>query len=557
MATGDRIGDQIKNLWGQMSLARRLTTVGLLVGTLALIGLLILQARRANYQVLFSDLDPGDASSILEQLQTRGVSFQLSSDGSLIRVPADKVAMLRVDLAAQGLPSGGNIGFDIFDRSALGWTDFMQRQNLVRALQGELARTVRDLGMVQSARVHVTLPEESVFLNEQSHPSASVLVRLKPGQHLTDRQVQGIIQLVAHAVPDLSPDAVTVVDADRGESLSPPPASAQSAVGVYQEGVRRAYEEQRAKDIVAVLEPFVGPGHVIARVAATFDFTQQVTEARTLDRPVNTRTMTETEVTGNGAGQPQGAIGSDSALGETAVATTTGQGGSQRQRSETEYQSGETRTQSSQPGGRLVRQTASVILHNRAVTHEPEKPGEKPTVTYEPWSQEDISRFEQLVKGAIGFRDEGGDQVTVVSLPFQGTPEDEFKDDTYETIARRQWIMALLRMGLLAGAALVLFFFVLRPVTRQVIRPALLPEGTSPAQLVGARVGDIDQLNAQIAAQIEHRPPPPERRQEIIPEDIVMPEIKDEGLNRSIRVMTEQNPTQAAQIIKSWLEGSA
>lgn len=550
MAAGDNVATQFKTFWAQMSLARRALTIGLLAGTLGLLALMIVQARRANYQVLFSDLDQTDAAAIVEQLRTRGVPYQLGGDGAVIRVPADQVSELRIDLAAQGLPSGGSVGFDIFDRSALGWTDFMQRQNLVRALQGELARTIRGLAMVQSARVHVSLPEESVFLSERSQPTASVLVRLKPGQRLSDRQVQGIIQLVAHAVPDLTPERVTVVDADRGESLIPAAQDPLAEKGSFQERLRRGYEEQRARDIVAVLEPLVGEGHVIARVAATFDFSEQLTEARTLDRPVNSRVVTEMEINGVDQPQPEGVAGSDTELNEEQIAALTQQGGQVSRRSETDYQAGETRTMSTQPAGRLVRQTASVIIHHRAVTQPGEKPDDPPRVTYEPWTDEDLTRFDRLVRTAIGFNEDAGDQVTVVSLPFLDPQGDPFGDETFETIAQRQWLLALVRLGLLALGAAALFFLILRPVTRQVIRPALLAEGMSPAALLGARVGDLEQLQAQMAAGQLPRGPG-----EGGGEEIKAAPSKDDALNRSIRELAEQNPSQAAQIIKSWLEG--
>jgi flagellar M-ring protein FliF len=562
MADSDQPLQQMKTLWAQMSPMRRLTTVGLLVGTLVLFAVLIHQGRQANYRVLFRNLSEADSAAILEELRTRDIPFKVTTEGSVIRVPGDRQAELRVDLASHITAS--EIGFEIFDQSTLGWTDFMQRVNHIRALQGELTATLRRLEMIEWAKVHVTLPDEEIFVSERSSPTASVLVRLHPGQRLSNRQVQGIVQLVASAVPDLSPEAVSVIDAARGLSLTLPNEDPMAAQGSYQELVRRGYEEQRAQRIVAQLEPLVGEKKVIATVAATFDFSEQTTQSTELDRPQARSKTTEIEINGVEQPNPAGVIGSDAELGEEQIASLTEQGGNMRQETRTENTMGQTTTSTTRPGGRLMRQTASVTIHHRTVEEtgdaESADPSEEtaPTLVAEPWTAEELTHFEELVKSAIEFDSVRGDQVTVVSLPFIDTAAEALDDSVYEIAAKRQWIVGLVRLGLVAGGALVLFLFVLRPVTREVIRPALLPQPAGPAGLLGHRVSDLEaavgeaHVDGDEHAQLEAQADAAAGGE--TPKASIKPPVRDEGLNQSIREMTQSNPAEAAQIIKSWLD---
>jgi flagellar M-ring protein FliF len=554
MADGDKQQpqqplQQMKSLWGQISPTRRLVTLGLLLGTLGLLGLLVMQARQANYRVLFNNLDETDSTVIAEELRQRGVDFQMSTDGTVIKVPAARRAELRVELVSH--LNGNDVGFELFDQSTLGWTDFMQRVNHVRALQGMLTASVRELEAIQWAKVHISLPEEEVFVSQRSEPSASVLVRTHPGQRLSDRQVMGIIQLVARAVPDMEQEMVSVIDAERGVSLTPQAEDADAARGTHQEQIRQTYEEQRAQRIVAQLEPLVGQGKVVATVAATFDFTHQDVRQEELDRPVELSRTEKIEESGNTTANPSGVPGSDTQLGEQSVTAQVAGGARTLRETETRSESARTVTTSTKPGGRLVRQTASVTVAQRMI----EKPVEgasgddssTPQVTLEPspWTAEEIAHFEQLVKSAIEFSEQRQDQVAVVSLPFAETGYSADENVVYETIAKRQWITGLVRLGLFALAGVVLFLFVIRPVTREVIRPALLPQAAGAAGLLGHSVADLEAMGRASLPGGSEATEGGETRQ--------LPDREVKESDDSLKSMTKANPAEAAQIIRTWL----
>lgn len=555
MAEGQGIAAQLSNLWRGMSPARRLTMLALVIGSLTLIGLLIAQARTANYRVLFSDLAESDASEVLERLRAQGIPYRLGAGGTTISVPDSQVAELRIDLMAEGLPRGGGVGYDIFDTQSIGVTDFTQHQNLIRAIQGELAYSIRQMSMVESARVHITLPADTVFVREEVQPTASVLLHLVPGSRLSDRQVQGIVAFVSRSVTELRPENVTVIDAATGVALSQPSEDPLSARSGYQEMLQRGYEQARAEAIVRVLEPFVGAGNVYATVAASFDFTEQeVTAVRAERSPLSSTTTNSLAITPGEGAMPSGVMGSTSELGEEAISTLVESGATLRQEIQTQSEMGETRTSSVQPGGRLSRQTASVIIHQRTVVQPAEDEESEPTVTYEPWSAEEIRSFESLVKTAIGFSEDRGDEVTVVSSAFL-TPggDSQWDDSAFLALERQSWIMGMVRLGLISLAALVLFLFVLRPVTKTVAKPLYVPSREMPQGLLGHRVGELEgrldgTANGQQAEGEGHRPA---RALEAKPRDEAAERDKD--LSETIADLAGENVEQAAQVIKGWL----
>lgn len=567
MAETTGLGSQVKTFWGSLSPSRRVSMVALTVGCLGLIGLLVHQATRANYAVLFDGLAEQDASAVVQSLSAQRVPYTLSSDGRTVRVPQGRVAELRIELAGQGIPTGGTVGFDIFDESPLGMTDFLQHQNEIRAIQGELTRTIRGLDPVESVRVHVTMPEDTVFVREATDPTASVVLRLKAGRRLSERQVNGIINLVAGAVRGMRPEGVVVVDAATGETLTPEGGDPAADRGTWQEQFRRAYEEQRERQIVTALERVAGPGNVVARVAATFDFTERTVQQVQMDRPAAMQTDRELEITPGDGGVPGGVIGSDSELGEDQIATLTESGARLIQRETTRSEAGSTTTSSQQPGGRLVRQTASVLIHERPATvasgagGEPgggDGTGTSETAESIAWTPEQLAQFENIVKMAIGFSEES-DAVTVASLPFLPPADQLGGDDLYRSIEQRQWIMSLVRLGLICAAAFLLYWTVLRPVKQQVLRPQTLPS-TQAAGLLGQRVGDLEdgaqaaaRLEGQAAATPDQTQPGQAERPRALTGAIPIPQTGDQGLNESIRQMAQTSPAQAAAILKTWL----
>src|SRR5581483_11368585 len=254
--------------------ARRITfiagSLAIVVASLAL----VVWVQSPRYAVLIANLDASDAGSVVEFLKAERIPYRVGENGSAIEVPSDRVPETRMLLAGRGVPQGGGVGFELFDRQTLGMTDFVQRLGYQRALQGELARSIASLSAVEAARVHLALPERSLFVAEERRPSASVVLRVRPGRKLGADQVNGIVNLVASSVEGLRPADVTVVDG-AGEVLSrrQPDAEHKSpaeTLRAYQRDIEHAYVEQ----IESMLERALGPGQAVARVTATLDLAE-------------------------------------------------------------------------------------------------------------------------------------------------------------------------------------------------------------------------------------------------------------------------------------------
>ncbi|MDX2030602.1 MAG: flagellar basal-body MS-ring/collar protein FliF, partial [Blastocatellia bacterium] len=269
---------QIKELWLRLTLVQRVTVVGSAVATLGLIAAMVMLGSQPEYGVLFSDLKTADAQAIVEKLKTANVPYQLSQGGSAISVPASRTAELRLQMAGEGALTGGHVGFDIFDKSTFGATDFAQRVNYRRALEGELARTLEGMDEVETARVHISPARESVFTEKGERAKASVVMRIRQSRELSRERTEAVVNLVASAVEGLDPGDISVMDT-RGRLLSAPSRNNgawSGGAGAFNSHLeaRQRLETDTAARIISLLEPITGPGRVRADVAADLDFSQ-------------------------------------------------------------------------------------------------------------------------------------------------------------------------------------------------------------------------------------------------------------------------------------------
>src|SRR5947207_5295402 len=271
------------------------------VGSLVVVLALAWWVEQPFYRPLFTNLAEQDASAIVEALRAEKAPFRLEDDGRAILVPADRLYELRLALASRGLPEGGSVGFELFDRQTLGQTDFLQRLNYQRALQGELGRTISRLGGVESARVHLALPDRSLFVGEDRRPSASVVVKLAPGRALSAAQVDGIVHLVAASVEGLAADGVTVVD--QGGRMLTTNRRGDETGGALE--MQTSIERQLAERVESMLAAVVGRDKAVARVAATLDFARVERTEETYDperTALRTQRTTREQTTGARAG---------------------------------------------------------------------------------------------------------------------------------------------------------------------------------------------------------------------------------------------------------------
>jgi flagellar M-ring protein FliF len=437
--------------------------------TLALIGFfsfLMVRMTAPNMVPLFTDLSMDDSSAIIKDLERQAIAYEMRNDGAIIMVPQDKVARLRMKLAEGGLPKGGGVGYEIFDKSdALGATTFIQNINHLRALEGELARTIRGLDRVQSARVHLVLPDRPLFSRDKIEATASIV--LKVNGRLEPQQVRAIRHLVATAVTGMRPERVSVID-ESGKLL----ADGASDNGLASAGTderKVAYESRLRKEVEEIVSSVVGPGRSRVQINADFDINRitQTSDKFDPDGRVVRSSQTREEQSSSSAGGGTVSVGNELPGGK---AQSGGGGGEANKKTEeiVNYEVSRTTKTEVIEAGRVNRISAAVLVDG---TYDKNDKGE---VAYKPRAKEEIDRIAALVRSAIGFDAKRGDQIEVVNLRFADAP-------TVPASAPLGWmsylqftkddIMRAANLGVMALLGLIVMFMVVRPLVRRVITP--------------------------------------------------------------------------------------
>jgi len=454
----------------------------------AMIGFFIFITVRISaptYSLLYSDLELRDSGQIVQKLDALNVPYQLHGDGAQILVPADQVARLRMVMAESGLPRGGSIGYELFDKSdVLGTSSFVQNINHVRALEGELSRTISSIGSVQSARVHLVLPRREMFSREKQDPSASIVLKLRGAERLGKGQVAAIQHLVATAVPGLRPNRISIVDGDgnllaRGTDDGDPQAS-----GIDEDERRAGYETRTARAIEEMLERSVGFGKVRAEVHAEMDFDRVTTSSESYDPDgqVVRSTQTVNESSDNTDAADQSVTVANN-LPDAQAAKGTGGARSRNARNEetTNYEITKTVRNQVREGGVVRRLSVAVLVDG---TYAPGADGAR---AYQPRSPEEIQLLTTLVRSAIGFDAKRGDTVEVVNMRFIA-PDDVAPESAGGLLGLSK--ADLFRIGetlTLLLVALLVILLVVRPMMRRMIPVAAGPAGA----LAGPGGGDV------------------------------------------------------------------
>jgi flagellar M-ring protein FliF len=395
--------------WAGLSRRRKLNLIAfalLVFG--ALWGLRWYMVER-GYRPLYTDLTDQEAGAAVERLRQMQVPFRLASNGSTILVPESRLAELRLQLAAEGLPQSGRLGFELFDQANFGATEFAEQVNFRRALEGELERSVLSLNHVERARVHISLPKRSVFLDYDQPAKASVVLQLRPGAELTPQQTDGITHLVASAVEGLDPGQVVLVDT-RGRLLARPHSGAEAMTGEQLE-FRKRLEQQIQTKIEATLEPYVGFDKVRVNAAADIDWSQGEQTEEVLDP--NTLVMT-TQKLQETAGPPNqsGAPGTASNLPRQPLAPGIGGVVNSRVTETTNYQTSRTVTRMELEKGAVKRLSVAVLLDSKS------RLDDAGNIVREPRSDQEMEALRKLAIAAGGIVEERGDRLTLESLPF-------------------------------------------------------------------------------------------------------------------------------------------
>ena len=467
---------QVQANFKVLPFAKKVAVASIASSTLMGIILLIVWTNRIDYRPLYFNLSMEDVGMVVEELKDQKIPFRLSANGKTVMVPSDRVYDLRLDMASRGIPSGGGVGFEIFDRTDLGTTAFVQKLNYQRALQGELARTINQFAAVEQSRVHITLPEKTIFLEDEQQPTASVVVKLRRRGALKEKHVQGIVHLVAGSVEGLSPENITVVDVD-GNVLSAGASDGSKLVGLSgnQQEFQREFEEGLEKRVQSMLEKVVGTGKAIVRISATLDFKQEEKTEEIFD-PESAVIRSEQRTDEKSKGITPVAMGVPGVAAnlpeEGGKAATNVSSSEMRNTNETvNYEINKVVKRIIQPTGVIKRLSVAVLLDG---TYEIIK-GEdgKEESSYVPRNDEDMKKYKNIVMKAVGYNAERGDQIEVTTTPFETVKftEAEKKEMARDTLWGKIWGWVPYLAVILLLALLVVI--VLRPLVKWITSPEI------------------------------------------------------------------------------------
>ncbi len=537
----------IREAVGEMPMGRKLAVLG---GGALLVGLfvsLLLWINQPQYKVLFSGLSQRDAAQVVAKLKDLKVPYSLSGDGGTVSVPEEQVHEARLALAGEGLPRGQGVGFEVFNKVDMGTTEFVQKINYQRALEGELARTIASFAEVREARVHIVMPRDSLFVEEEKKPSAAVVVDLASGRALSAGQLAGVVNLVASAVPDLTDERVTVVDT-RGNLLYKKQADVPGfAAGLTasQLDYQRNFEKQLRAKVETMLEQVLGPGRAVVRVASDIDFTRtQTTED--LFNPDQVAVRSESRNSDSSRAQGQSPIGSPDQRFNLAQQNATPsegkeQSASSREGETTNYEISRTQRQVSKAIGGLKRLTVAVVVDGPYKEEKGE--GGQITRTFTPRTAEEMRQLTEIVRRAVGYNESRGDEVTLANVAFAtagdlGVAAGRGWQDYLREYARPM-------LNLVLGLAFILL--VLRPLIRHYLATRtreVVTVTTGPAGAMGRRVGPGEELPGMA---------------EGLGLGLEEPGLLEEGgpkkpsLREQIMALAMQDPDRTTAVLRAWI----
>ncbi|HTS64140.1 MAG TPA: flagellar basal-body MS-ring/collar protein FliF [Verrucomicrobiae bacterium] len=559
----------MKKLLANLSARQRITIAIVILAAGAGLYSLVEWKKEAGFKPLFTGLAPEDAAGIVQKLKEGGIEYRLPEGGGAVLVPSSRLADLRLSMAAAGLPKTGRIGFELFDKVNLGATEFTEHVNYRRALEGELERTIMTLAEVDQARVHLTFPKESVFLESQQPAKASVLVRLKPGSHLAPQNVVAINHLVASAVEGLAPDAVSVLDMN-GNLLSRPRPSG-TLDGPEPSAAALDYRRQVEADLLAkinsTLSPILGAEKFRAGVSVECDFSGGELSEELFDPARSVMLSSQRTEDSAGAALSSGVPGTASTLPRPTSRPANGSGKTSRVTENITYQSSRTVKKTRMPAG-VVRKISLAVLLDQEVNWQKDQGGYKRVLV--PPTPEKLKVIRDLVAGITGYSQERGDQLIIETLPFETTlmlePPAPARPAVPEAPAGNhvlpvkvdQKVLIFAGAGIAAAILALAGFLILRRKRRQPVVevpavPAALPGSpeTPPAALPVR-----GNLENQIESQLAEREALQQRMDAQALNSLKLAPVitkKAEVFAKHLRDKISKEPEISVQILKSWI----
>lgn len=526
---------------------------------LGFFGFLMTRISVSPMALLYSDLDTQDAGAIVQKLEAMKVPYEAAANGGMIRVPGEQVGKLRMLMAAEGLPKGGSIGYEIFDqKESFGTTSFVQNINHLRALEGELARTISTMSPVQSARVHLVLPQRELFSNNTQTATASVFLKTRGGVTLSREQTASIQHLIAAAVPQLQPGQISVVD-DKGNLLARPKDGAMGGSGGDRDDMRLSFEQAQARKIEDLLSQTLGFGKVRAQVSAELDYDRITTNSEIYDpeSQVVRSTQSTSENSANAEGGSQGVSVANNLPNTTPAGTGNNSNSNTSNRSEEtiNYEINKTVRSQVRESGQVKRLSVAVVVDDKSATDAEGK------TTYEARSAEEMDRIRALVRSAVNFDANRGDTIEVANMRFA-------QADAVAAGGASDMLMGipkadLLRMMetlILAVIGLLVVFLVVRPILKRLFESAgnvgaeqqqLLAGGVYGSGL-GSGAVQLPPPGGALSRDIQSAETEVSEVERMIDISRVEGRVKASSL-RKVGEIVEKHPEEAVGILRNWI----
>ncbi|MED5227727.1 MAG: flagellar basal-body MS-ring/collar protein FliF [Pseudomonadota bacterium] len=531
---------------------------------IAVLGFFIFLSSRLSsggMALLYGDLDPQDSGQIIQTLQSKNIPYDIKAGGKQIFVPGDQVLQLRVSLAESGLPGGGSVGYEIFDNSqGIGTTNFVQNINLVRALEGELARTIGAMRNVRGARVHLVMPRRELFSREKQEASASVVLQVQGSARLGNEQVQAIQHLIAAAVPGMDPQKISVLD-DRGQLLARGNGDSASAAAGTADEMRVGFENRMRQAIIELLERTVGLNRVRAEITAEIDYDRVVENAEIFDpdSQVARSTQTVQENENSSENDDQDTVTVQNNLPET-EATAAGAGtsaASQVSRTEetVNFEITKTIRNRIKESGQIKRLSVAVLVDGKYVEN---NDGDK---VWQPRAADELAQLETLVKSAVGFNEQRGDSVEIVNMQFVKLEPLEFDDGSLFLGISKEEFMQLAEILVLAVVGLLVILLVVRPVLTRLFESMPTALAGGPAGALGDQEGvALAQLTGPEAtadmAELLEEDEEDEEDDSLLDQMIDINQVEGRVRASSLKQIGEivdKHPEEAIAIVRNWM----
>ncbi|MDK9700069.1 MAG: flagellar basal-body MS-ring/collar protein FliF [bacterium] len=526
---------QSRQTWGRLTNGQRITFGMLIVGSVIAISLLMWWSSKPDYAVLFSGLNEQDGGKVINYLQESNIPYKFEMGGSTIKIPRENLYDTRLKLASLGLPEQKGVGYELFDKVNFGMSDFMQKLNYRRALEGELARTIISMDEVEAARVHLVMPEESLFKEKEKPITASVVLKLKSNHQLTQGQIQGLSFLVAGAVEGLSTEKVTIVD-NKGNVLSNlmdrDPVAALSATQLQ---MQQQVEQSVIANLQSMLDRLLGQNKAIVRATAELDF-KRIEEQRELYDNTNPAVRSEERTEATSSGGPSGNTNNENTV--------------------TNYEVSRTVQKIVNSTGGIKRLSLSVLIDG---VYKKTGEGDDVKSEYQPRNDIEMTQIAKAIRGAVGFDSTRGDLLEISNVAFDVTQIEEQKEEFKQTERMEFWRMVIERGVLILGALIILFMirgFLKRTakstqtaLERTLVElsprpPDQLGSGAMPAS-AGALMSGTDGFGRRTE---EARKMLPDFDSEVSEEVAVMKQMQDQ-----LEEFAMKKPESAARLLKSWL----